>query len=125
MENEQSYLRRLLGKTFTKTEMATSTTFPIENSRDYPNDGRMEITLLIFFEDYNLEIFNPITIIPNDKELLDFIGLKVIDTGETKDEAELIFDNGYKIIVNMRNDVYYGPEAMCLNGPDNFWVVWN
>ena len=120
-----SHLERLIGKTVTNTGMGTSTTYSIGKSKDDPDDIRTEIELNIFFEDYYLNIYNPITIIPSEKELLDFTGLSLIATSETKDEAELIFDNSYRIIIDLRDEAYYGPEAMCLSGPDNFWAVWN
>jgi len=120
-----SYLKRLIGKTVTKTDISTSTIIGILTNKEEPSNERMIMLLQLYLEDYRLQIDNPVTIIPLDKELLDFVGLKVFDTNEKKEEAELIFDNGYKIIINMRDEVYYGPEAMSLYGPDNFCAVWN
>jgi hypothetical protein len=120
-----SYIERLIGKFVTDTKMGTSTTYPIGENSDDLDFKNIEIELVIFFEDYYLNIYNPITIIPSEKELLDFIGLKVIAISETKKEMELVFDNGYKILIDLRNEVYNGPEAMCLSGPNNFCVVWD
>ncbi|HET6994903.1 MAG TPA: hypothetical protein VFI06_07965 [Chitinophagaceae bacterium] len=125
MDNENSYLKHLVGKAVTKTQMTTSTTFALENNKTDKSDPRMEIALGIFFEDFYLEIYNPIEIIPSDKGLDDFRGLTVVVAKEDNDEAGLIFNNGYKILINMRDEAYYGPEAMYLSGPDNFFVVWN
>jgi hypothetical protein len=120
-----SYLEKLIQKTVTSSNMGTSTTYGINFPKNDPNFSRTEIELTIIFEDYALNIYNPLTILPSDKELLDFIGLKLIVARETKDEAELIFDNGYKIIIDLRDDAYFGPEAMSLVGPGNFLAVWN
>ena len=122
---QKLYLEQLIGKAVTKTDITTSTTIGIRKTKDEPSNEKMEITLQLFLEDYLLNIYDPITIIPANKELLDFISLKVIAVSETKEEAELIFDNGYKVIINMREEVYFGPEAMCLYGPDDFCAVWN
>ena len=40
--------------------------------------------------------------------------------------ADLLFDNGFRFIVDLRDEAYSGdPEAMCLNGPNNLIVVWD
>jgi hypothetical protein len=118
---KQSYLNKLIGKKLTSTDINTSTAFAINK----PNDkGRMSIVLHLIFEDYRLEIYNPIKIFP-DKKLDDMVKLRVVETLETEYQAELVFETGYKLIVDMRDEVYSDPEAMCLSGPDNFWVVWN
>lgn len=123
MEKE-SYLKKLIGKTVTGSEIGTSTTYAIGKSQEDPDFERAEIEISIFFDNYFLNIQNPITITPSDKEPLDFVGLKVIATSETREEGELVFDNGYKIIIDLREEAYNGPEAMNLTGPNNFFVVW-
>ena len=120
-----SYLERLIGKIVTNTKMGINTSYASGISQDDSHFETKEIELNMCFEDYCLSISNPITIIPSEKELLDFTGLKVIAISESKEKGELIFDNGYKVIIDLRDEVYNGPEAMALSGPDNFWVVWN
>jgi hypothetical protein len=120
METEK-YLNRLIGKTLTSTNLSTSTVLPINGN------GKELYTIAnsLHFEDYRLDINNPISIVPVEKELELLIGLKVIATEERKEEAEIIFDNGNKLLIDMRDEVYYDPESMVLNGPDNFCAVWN
>jgi len=120
MSNEK-YLNRLVSKILTSTNVSTNTVLPINGN------GKELFTVanLLHFGDYRLNINNPISIIPSDKKLESLIGLKVIATNEGEEEAEIVFDNGYKLLVDMRDEVYYDPEAMYLSGPDNFWVVWN
>jgi hypothetical protein len=120
-----SYLGKLVGKTVTHTEMGTSTTYAIGRTHDNPDFAKTEIELSIFFEDYYLNIYNSVTLFPSDKELLDFIGLKVIAISDAKKEAELVFDNGSKIVIDLTYEEFYGPEAMTLSGPDNFLAIWN
>jgi len=125
MENKFTYLEKIIGKVVTKTEINSSTIIAMKKSKNDSSTGRMTLSLQLFLEDYLLTIYNPITIIPQDKELRNFIGLRIVSTEETGEEAKLIFDNEFKIIVNMRDDVYFDPEAMTLSGPNNFCVVWN
>lgn len=79
---------------------------------------RTSISNQICFEDYRLNIYNTINIFPSDKAIIDFIGLKVLDTYETKEEAALIFQNNYKVLVNLRDEAYSDPDAMYLTGPN-------
>ena len=121
MLDKQKYLNRLVGKILTSINISTSTIFPINGN------GRELFTIAntLHFEEYQLEINNPISILPIGKELEDLVHLKVIGTDEREKEAEIVFDGGYKLLVDMRDEVYYHPEAMYLHGPDSFWVVWN
>jgi hypothetical protein len=125
MSTEESYLKRIIGKSVTKTDINTSTTIAIRKTEEDPYDERMSISIQLYFEDYLLNIYNPIKILPADKQLEDFIGLKLISAEEKKEEVKFIFDNSYILIVNMHEDVYYDPESMTLYGPDDFCAVWN
>ena len=118
---KQKYLNRLVGKILTSINISTSTVLPINGN------GKELYTIAnaLCFEDYQLNINNPISILPLNKELKDLVHLKVVATDERKEQAEIIFEGGYKILVDMRDEAYYDPEAMYLTGPDNFWVVWN
>jgi hypothetical protein len=119
--SKQEYLNRLVGKVLTSVNVSPSTILSIiENGK-----ALYTITNTLYFEDYRLNINNPISILPVAKELDDLVHLKVVATKERKKEAEIVFDSGYKLIVDMRDEGYYDPEAMYLTGPDNFWVVWN
>lgn len=119
--SDEKYLNRLTGKRLTSFDISTSTVLPINGN------GKEVYTIAnaLYFEDYQLNINNPISITPSDKELQDLVDQKVMATDERKDEAEIVFANGTKILVDMRDEVYYDPEAMYLIGPNNFWVVWN
>jgi len=122
---KHSYLEILIGKTVTKTDINTSTITAIIKNTDESFNQNMSIVLQLYLEEYLLNIYNPITIVPDYKEFGDLNGLKIIDVDESKEEAKLIFDNGNVLTVNMRDEVYWDPEAMCLYGPDNFFIAWN
>jgi hypothetical protein len=124
MSNEK-YLSQLIGKSLASTAIDTSTIFGINQSNEDSPNGQLIISNILYFESYSLHIYNPISISPSDKELEDLVGHKVIATDERAKEAELAFDNGYMLLINMQDEVYYGPESMCLYGPNNFLVVWN
>src|ERR1700740_2993845 len=119
--NNDKYLNRLIGKSLISTSISTSTILPLNGN------GKELYTIAnsLHFEDYRLDINNPISFIPADKDLESLIGLKVIATDERKEEAEIIFNNGFKLIIDMRNEAYYDPESMVLNGPNSFCAVWN
>lgn len=122
---KHSYLEILIGKTVTKTDINTSTITAIIKNTGESFNQNMSIVLQLYLEEYLLNIYNPITIVPDYKEFGDLNGLKIIDVDESKEEAKLIFDNGNVLTVNMRDEVYWDPEAMCLYGPDNFFIAWN
>lgn len=125
MVNNESYLKLLIGKYVTKTEYSSSTIAPINGDKNDPFLIKASVFVQIYFEDYRLNIYNTMHVIPSDRMVNDFIGLKVMEVYETKEEAILKFKNNYKIIVDMRDEAYSDPEAMYLAGPNNFWTVWN
>ena len=122
---DQSYLQLLIGKPVTGAKYNTSTVAPINNDKNDSSLIRTSIFVQIYFEDYRLNIYNTIRISPSDKVVDNFVGLKVLEAYETGDEAVLVFSDGYKIVIDLRDEAYSDPEAMYLTGPDNFWVVWN
>lgn len=125
METKQTYLTRLIGSIIQKTDTDITTVVAIKMHKDDEESVKMIIGIQLYFEEYILNIYNPAKITFHDTALNNLIGLKVIEVNETKESAELMFDNGCKLIVNMKEEAYEGPEAMALYGPNDFWVVWN
>ncbi|MGZ4042735.1 MAG: hypothetical protein ACXVPU_11405 [Bacteroidia bacterium] len=125
MENNRTYLTKLIGSIIQKVDSSISTIVKIKNNEDDQENVKMIVGIQLSFEEYTLNIYNPAHISFKDKELKDLIGLKVVMVSETKEEAELCFDDGCKLIINIRDEAYEGPEAMSLYGPNDFWVVWN
>lgn len=125
MANNQSHLQLLIGKIVTRTEYNTSTVVPINTNNKDISSIKTSVFVQIYFEDYRLNIYNAMRVIPSNKSVNDFIGLHVVATYESKDEVILSFENDYSIVVNMKEEGYSDPEAMYLSGPNNFWTVWN
>lgn len=90
---------------------STNTVLPINGN------GKELCTIAntLYFQDYQLDVYNPISIFPTGKQLNELIRQKVVATDERQEEAEIIFDDGYKMLVYMRNEAYYGPEAIDVN----------
>ncbi|KAA5536450.1 hypothetical protein F0919_01935 [Taibaiella lutea] len=120
----QTYLQRLIGKTVTNTVITTSTVIARKIDKDDPDNIKTELTFQLYIDDYTLNIYNPITILPSEKDFADVKGLKIVAVEESDEKAELIFDNSYNLIVDMRDEAYDGPEALYLTGPNHFWVAW-
>ncbi len=125
MTQHTSYLEKLIGQVLIRSSVDTSFVVPITVSIGETSSERMSLTVQLYFENYRLSINNPITIDPADKEINALIGLRVIAAAEKNTEACITFENGNVLSVDMRDGVYLDPEAMCLYGPNNFFVVWN
>jgi hypothetical protein len=111
----KKYLDRLIGKKLIDARFSTSTIFPLKKGElKIPVSPLIE--LILYFQDYILTIFSPISILPSDKAVNDLIGFEIIETNESIYKAELVFDNKSKIEVDMRAEAYFGPEAMELSG---------
>jgi hypothetical protein len=121
-----TYLELLVGRAVTGAEYNTSTVAPIDIIKNGDASFiKTSISIVVYFEEYRLSIYNNIRIWPPNKEINDFVGLKVLEAFETKEEAVLKFQHDCKVVIDLRDEAYSGPEAMYLSGPDNFWVVWN
>ena len=74
--------------------------------------------------DYTLNILNRFKLIGID--CLDQAqGLRIEMVQEMDDAVILVFQNSNRIVVDLTDDAYFGPEAMVLQGPDDLIVVWN
>jgi hypothetical protein len=125
MNQQDSYLLLVVGKTVTDIEYNLATVASIN-----PPEGRaarpaQSIYLQLKLQEYTLHIYNHFTTYPVEGDIDKYLGLKVIEVAESNTEVKLIFDNGSKIIVDLRDEAYTDPEAMYLRGPNNFAVVWN
>jgi hypothetical protein len=118
-----TYLELLVGRTVTGAEYNTSTVAPIDIIKNGDASFiKTSISIVVYFEEYRLSIYNNIRIWPPNKEINDFVGLKVLEAFETKEEAVLKFQHDCKVVIDLGDEAYSGPEAMYLSGPDNFWA---
>lgn len=117
-----SYLNKLIGKTITDVLTSQGTYYAI-NSKETPPQVLDEI--VIWFEDFSLSICNRITLSDGTSNLTSLIGKKIKLAHESDQEAKLTTSDDQWFSIDLREEAYTGPEAMCLNGPGSFFVVWN
>jgi hypothetical protein len=124
---KQSYLKYLIGQIIQRVDTDISTVIPL-NQKKEEYEQIMSVYTQIYFDEYILDVYNKAEILGGTENMRieELIGLKVIDTNETKEKAELIFGRGFIFKIDLRDEAYSNdPEAMCLHGPNNLCVVWN
>lgn len=128
MNNKRTFLNCLVGETVKKTNTEISTFIPLKKNTE---DSADELTLVysqLYFENYTLLIYNNYKISCYNNQTIkidELVNSKVLKSNEEKDFIELIFDNQCKLIIDLSDDAYNGPDAMCLKGPNDLFVVWN
>lgn len=127
MEDNKSYLKKLIGQSIKSVDFDINTIATLKEKKDDQSEQHMSVYTQLYFDQYRLDIFNKTKIVGGiNLANKDLVGLKVIGTSETDENAELIFDNSYRLLIDLGDEVYNGePEAMCLQGPDNLIVVWD
>jgi len=127
MINNKSYLKNLIGQSIKNIDVDINTVVSLKEKKDDRPDQLMSVCTQIYFDKYRLDIYSKTKIIGAiNITIKDLEGSKVIETNETNEIAELFFDNGNKLIIDLRDEGYSSdPEAMCLQGPDNLIVVWD
>jgi hypothetical protein len=124
MEKNKSYLKYLIGKIVNDIRADIDLVIALKAKKDDNYEQQMSVYTQIYLDEYRLDIYNKSEIVGGiNTNIKDLLGLTVIDTNETNEKAELIFDNGYIFIIDLREEAY--PEAMYLQGPNNLFVVWN
>ena len=116
------YLNRLIGKTITNISFGEGVYYAL-NEKERPPQIVPELFMKI--EDYSLTIANKIILGPNVETIDLFLGQKIKNIAETKTEIKITTSEENWFIVDLRDEAYSGPEALCLHGPDNFFVAWN
>lgn len=124
MKYENEYLRLLIGKRVVNVDWSTDLTISREKDKQTAEHIISSEYVQLFIEEYRLNINNPYSIMPEHIGIADLIGLIVVSTVKRDFDAEIVFDNGCSLIIDMRDEVYTDPEAMVLYCP-GFWAVWN
>jgi hypothetical protein len=107
----QDYLKRLEGLVID--------TVLLSNGEE-PTSGQHVLRI----GDYTLNVLNRFELIGIDK--LDHVkGLRIEAVLEMKDAISLMLQNSIRIVVDLRDEAYFGPEALVLHGPNDLIVVWN
>lgn len=124
---KKSYLTHLIGQTIQNVEAGINSVISLKKKNEEKSDEVTSVYTQILFNEYRLDIYNKAEIIgPNKNKINELVGRKVIDAHETNENAELIFDNNYRLIIDLREDAFGSdPEAMCLLGPNDLIVVWD
>lgn len=124
-----SYLNKLLNKQIVQVETGIDQVYALKSEKNEPDKENIYLSFQLFFaDDFMLEIYNPFSIVDNHKSSLKeiLIGKVLTTVSENEIEASFSFNLGELILkVDLRQESFIGPEAMCLHGPDNLIVVWN
>jgi hypothetical protein len=121
-----THLELLIGEKIINIDTGFSSVYPLNNDTKDFSSSSMLVSTEIYFEHYTLSIFNNHELISADNHpILDIIGKKVASVQESDSEVQLRLTNNDIIKVNLSDEAYNDPEAMCLQGPDNLIVVWN
>jgi hypothetical protein len=123
MSSEIKPLEVLKGKRITSVETGIDMLVAI-NSRE--QEPKIEIPLKLFFEHYSLSIYNQWSIITSSRSnIYTLKGAVIIEILIHDEVLTLKLDNTDKLMVNLNDNAYTGPEAMVLHGPGNSIIVWN
>lgn len=122
-----SAIQKLKGSEIQDIKSEISTTHSIDA---LGADFLLEIPLELLFSEYVLKIYNPIKLKgPKGNFQLAYLkGFLVGEIHELKNSVilELTKDNlFFEFLIDLRDESYTGPEAMCLFGPKDLIVVWD
>src|SRR5580698_11109273 len=112
------HLDKIKGLVIKTIQQEISTTIPIND----PAEDKIltEIPLALYFDNYNLFIYNIWSIVGPCKNISEIIGEKIIDLYMEKQVLNLRLNHFLVIKVDLSDNGFIGPESLVLNGPDNF-----
>ena len=115
-------LDKIKGLVIKAVQQEISTTIPIND----PAEDKIltEIPLALYFDSYNLFIYNTWSIVGPCKNISEIIGKKIIDLYMENQDLHLRLNHFLVIKVDLSDNGFIGPESLVLNGPDNFCMVW-
>ncbi len=117
-----SFIIGLIGERITEINSKVSAIHPL-----ITGSSLIEHSTSVCFNNYRLDIYNPVKLLGLDNKLSihNLTNLSVVSCIESADEIIIELENQIKLIVDMRDESFIGPEALCLHGPNNLMVVWN
>ena len=119
-------LNKLKGKVITDVLVSQGTYYPIMSEKtEEITPPQIIDEVVIVMEDYSLNISNKITVDPKSENINSFISKKIYNILESNEEVKVITTDNCWFSVDLRDEAYFGPEAMVLKGPNNLCVVWN
>jgi hypothetical protein len=116
------HLDKIKGLVIKNVQQEISTTIPIND----PAEDKIltEIPLALYFDSYNLFIYNTWGIVGPCKNIYEIIGEKIVDLYMENQDLNLRLTNFLVLKVDLSDNGFIGPESLVLNGPDNFCMVW-
>jgi|ERR1700678_1144238 len=117
------HLDKIKGLVIKTIQQEISTIIPIND----PAEDKIltEIPLALYFDSYNLFIYNSWSIDGSCENISDVIGEKITDIYMESQALNLRLNDFLIIKVDLSDNGFIGPESLVLNGPDNFCMVWN
>ena len=122
----QDYLNRLVGLVIEDFSSSVINYHPIDSNVSSTSEmGPKDVPgYQLKVGPYALTILNHFKL-KGIQDLHQSKGLRVLHVVESKDEVIIELQNLIEIVVNLRDEAYYGPEALILEGPGDLIVVWN
>ncbi|MBK6840598.1 MAG: hypothetical protein IPG90_21705 [Bacteroidetes bacterium] len=119
-----SHLLKLIGKPILDVQTNISQSVALNDSAF--QESKIELFLQLVFDGYHLNIYNKFELIGlTSLQYLLLKGKTINNIIESKENVVFYLNEGIRFILDLRDDAFIGPEAMCLYGPDNLIVVWN
>lgn len=122
----QLYLKRLEGLVIDDVSSSVATFHPLQSEGSSLSHVETQSVgqHVLRIGDYTLTIMNRCKL-----EGLDSLdqtgGLRITAVNETEDAVTLMLQDSIRIVIDLRDEAYVGPEALVLHGPDDLIVVWN
>jgi hypothetical protein len=116
------HLDKIMGLVITTVQQEIGTTIPINDPAE--EKKLTEIPLALYFDSYNLFIYNAWSIVGPCENISEIIGEKIIDLYIENQDLNLRLSHSLVIKVDLSDNGFIGPESLVLNGPDNFCMVW-
>jgi hypothetical protein len=120
-----SQLLQLTRKKITNITLSASTIYPLGKDEANIQKPRSIDELILSIEDYSIVISNKIEFHPGLKSVNDLIGLSIQSIEESESSILIKTTNGMWLLIDLRPEAYFGPEALVLHGPNDVCVVWN
>ena len=123
---DKGYLNLLIGRRVIKINTSLNTVYPIDEV-DESKIISIVTTVIHFDGEYSLVIDNPHEVASKEEtiELNNLVDKWIISVIEEEHIRKLFFQDDITLTIDLRDEAYYGPEALSLSGPNDLSVVWN
>jgi|TARA_B110000967_G_scaffold202729_1_gene242104 hypothetical protein len=95
---------------------------PLLKTKD--NDWKYLTEFQIITKNYTIFVYNPFILeLNSDPKCL--IGDKILKVVTNENTFKFEMESGEILTIDLRDESYIGPEALCIYGPNDLIVVWN